>query len=134
MATVKKEIAIDAPAAEVWAAVRDFGAVHLRLAPGFVVDTRLEGDVRVVTFGNGMVVRETLIGIDDQARRLAYAIVGGRAAHYNASMQVSDDGHGGSLAVWTIDVLPHELAEPIGGMVAQGARVMQATLERRSRA
>jgi carbon monoxide dehydrogenase subunit G len=131
MATIRKEIRIDASPADVWSAVRDFGAVHSRLAPGFVVDTQVDGEVRTVTFGNGMVARESLVELDDQRRRLAYAIVGGRAAHYNASMLVNDDGRGGTLAVWTIDVLPHELGGPIGAMAAQGASVMQATLARK---
>ncbi len=39
-------------------AVRDFGAVHQRLVPGFVVDSRLDGDACVLTFANGMVARE----------------------------------------------------------------------------
>jgi len=38
MASIRKEILIDAPPEDVWAAVRDVGAVHRRLAPGFVVD------------------------------------------------------------------------------------------------
>jgi hypothetical protein len=59
----------------VWEAVRDVGAVHTRLAPGFVVDTRLEADTRVVTFANGLVARELIVDIDDDARRLVF---GGR--------------------------------------------------------
>src|SRR3954463_6702758 len=38
MASIHKDIPIDAEPAQVWAAVRDFGAVHRRLAPGFVLD------------------------------------------------------------------------------------------------
>ena len=70
MATIRKEILIDAPSDRVWGAVRDVGAVHKRLAPGVVVDTRLEGGARVVTFGNGLVVRELIVDVDDEARRL----------------------------------------------------------------
>jgi hypothetical protein len=46
MASIRKGIVIEAPAETVWAAVRDVGAVHERLAPGFVVDTRLEDGAR----------------------------------------------------------------------------------------
>ena len=36
MASILTEILLDASPAEVWDAVRDVGAVHRRLAPGFV--------------------------------------------------------------------------------------------------
>jgi hypothetical protein len=58
MATIRKEISIAARAEEVWDAVRDVGALHTRLVPGFVIDTRLEPGARIVTFANGMVARE----------------------------------------------------------------------------
>ena len=58
MASIHKDIAMDAPAHEVWDAVRDFGALHTRLVPGFVLDTKLDGDVRIVTFANGTVARD----------------------------------------------------------------------------
>src|ERR1700693_6257816 len=92
MASIHKDIPIDADPDEVWAAVRDFGAVHQRLAPGFVTDARLEGDARIVTFHNGTVVREILVDCDDERRRLVYAIVGERVKHYSASVQVAADG------------------------------------------
>jgi len=61
MASIHREILIEAHPDEVWAAVRDFGAVHRRLAPGFVIEARLDGDARIVTFHNGTVAREPLI-------------------------------------------------------------------------
>ena len=57
MASICKDIPISASAAAVWDAVRDFGAVHTRLAPGFVIDTKRDGDVRIVSFANGKVVQ-----------------------------------------------------------------------------
>src|SRR5678816_4781347 len=101
MASLRKELALAAPAEHVWAALRDFGAVHERLAPGFVTGTTMEGkDVRVVTFFNGSSARETLVGRDDTLRRLAYAIIGGRAAHYAASAEVQEGDGGGCRFVW----------------------------------
>ena len=77
-----------------WDAVRDVGAIHERLAPGFVTDTVLEdgGAARVVTFGNGMVARELIVDCDDAARRLAWSVVGGRMTHHNASLQIFAEG------------------------------------------
>ena len=129
MATIIKEILIDARPEDVWAAVRDFGEVHKRLVPGFVTDCRLDGDARIVTFANGLKAREPLVGIDDGARRLAYAAVGGRATHYNASVQVFAEGAEGTRFVWIIDLLPNELAAPVGAMAEQGIGVIKRTLE-----
>jgi uncharacterized protein YndB with AHSA1/START domain len=130
MATIRKETLIDAPAKRVWDAVRDVGAVHERLAPGFVVDTRLEAGARVVTFGNGLVARELIVDVDDGARRLAWAVVGSpRLSHHNASMQVFDDGGGRSRVVWIADLLPDEVAPEIRGLIEQGMAIMKRTLE-----
>ena len=129
MATIIQEIMIDASPDDVWAAVRDFGNVHTRLVPGFVTDCRLEGDVRTVTFFNGLVAKEPLIGIDEGARRLAYTATGGRASHYNASVQVFAEGKDRTRFVWTIDLLPNELAPAIGGMAEKGAAIIKQTLE-----
>ena len=131
MASLRKDLALAASADSVWAALRDFGAVHLRLAPGFVTASTMEGDaVRVVTFFNGTTARETLVSRDDASRRLVYAIIGGRPIHYSASAQVfADAGAGRCRFVWIVDLLPDEIAPYIDDMMTRGAAVMQATLE-----
>lgn len=133
MASIRKEILVEARPEDVWAAVRDVGALHHRLVPGFVVDTRLEGDARVVTFGNGMVLRELIVDLDDEARRLAWSARGGRLTHHHASVQVLAEGEGRSRLVWTADLLPHELAGDVRAMMEQAAAVMKPTLEGRAR-
>jgi hypothetical protein len=50
MASIRRQIVTSAPPRLVWGALRDVGALHTRLVPGFVVDTRLEPGARVVTF------------------------------------------------------------------------------------
>src|SRR6185436_1074539 len=89
MATVRKEFSIEAPAEKVWAALADFQAVHKRVAPGFVTDSKPDGeDARIVTFANGTSAREILVNSDAQQKRLAYAVVGNeRITHHNASAQ-----------------------------------------------
>ena len=109
MASIHKEILIDAPPADVWDAIRDVGAIHRRLAPGFVVDTRLDGDARVVTFGNGLVARELIVDTDDAARRLVWSVVGGPMTHHNASLQVFAEDDDRSRVVWIADLLPNDL-------------------------
>ena len=131
MASIRKEIPLETSAENMWAAVRDVGALHHRLVPGFVVDTRLEGDARIVTFGNGMVVRELIVDIDDEARRLAWSARGGRLSHHNASVQVFADGARRCRLVWIADLLPNELAGDIRAMIDQAAAVMKKTLDGR---
>jgi carbon monoxide dehydrogenase subunit G len=132
MATLRRQIALNADAATVWSALRDFDAVHTRVAPGFLtkleMDPNSNGGDRVVTFFNGMVARERLVTVDDEACRLVYAVVEGRASHYNAAVQVFPDGNGSRL-VWTIDLLPNDLAPAIGGMMDHAAGFMKKTLE-----
>jgi hypothetical protein len=130
MSSIHKDIPIDAHPDDVWDAVRDFGAVHRRLAPGFVTDARLDGEARILTFANGTVARELLIDCDDARRRLAYAIVGERVKHYSASIQVNADGEAQSRMIWIVDVLPNEIATYIDGQMEQGVIAMQKTLGR----
>jgi carbon monoxide dehydrogenase subunit G len=131
MASIRKEILIDAPPQDVWAAVRDFGALHERLVPGFVVDTRLDGDVRAVTFFNGAVARERLVAVDDQDRRLAYTVIEGPlgTTHHNASAQVIAQGAGRSVFVWVTDVLPDDVAPNVADLMERGISVIKQTLE-----
>ena len=129
MASIRKEIVLNATPEHVWAALRDVGAVHTRLAREFVTDTRLDGDSRLVTFANGEVVRERIVDIDDEARRLAYAAVDWRTSHHNASFQAVPDGKGRCRLVWITDLLPDSLAALVGGFVEQGCVAIKHTLE-----
>jgi carbon monoxide dehydrogenase subunit G len=124
MATIKKEFTVDADAAQVWDALRDFGAVHTRLAPGFVTKTELDGDTRIVTFANGSVAREDLVAMDEADRRLVYRIKSGRLEHYNASAQVFADG-ARCRFVWIADVLPDAVAPYIGSQMDLGVAAMR---------
>ena len=131
MASIRRGVTIAASPQAVWDAVRDVGNIHKRLVPGFVTDCRMEGDdARIVTFGNGMVVREVLVDRDDAACRLCWSARSDRLAHHNASMQVFPDGENGTQAVWIADVLPNEIAPAIAGMIDQGLAAMKKTLER----
>jgi hypothetical protein len=130
MASIHKDISIDASPAEVWAAVRNFGSPHKRLAPGFVLDARLDGDARIVTFANGNVARERLVDCDDARRRLVYAIANERVSHYSASVQVLAEGEARSRLIWIVDVLPNEIAPYIDAQMDQGALAVQKALAR----
>jgi carbon monoxide dehydrogenase subunit G len=129
MASIRRDIDLRADAEGVWAALSDFGAVDKRVAPGFVVESRLEGDRRIVKFANGVEATETLVSCDHASRRLVYAIVGGRLAHYNASVQVHAEGEGRSKLVWIVDFLPNEFAGYLENQVEAAVRAMKPALE-----
>ena len=125
MTSICKDISIDAPAVEVWDAVADFGALHTRLVPGFVADTKLDGEARIVTFANGTVARELLVDCDHARQRLAYAIISERVKHYNGSVEIVSDGDTRCRVKWIVDVLPHEIAPYISSQMDLGAAAMQ---------
>ena len=125
MATLRKSITLSVSPAQLWDAVRDVGAAHRRLAPGFVTNCALADGVRTVTFANGMTVREPIVSIDDAARRVAYTAEGGRAKHYAAAMQVMDGDDGSSRLSWQVDLLPDDMAPAIESMMVQGIQVIR---------
>jgi hypothetical protein len=129
MATLRKQIALDAGAANIWSAVRDFGQVHTRVAPGFLTRLEMDKGDRVLTFFNGLVARERLVTLDDEQCRLVYSAIGGQLSHHNGSVQVFPEGDGHSRLIWTIDLLPNELATTIGGMMDHALPLMKKTLE-----
>jgi hypothetical protein len=129
MASLHKEITIERSKQSVWDAIRDVGAIQKRLVPGFVVNCRLEGDWRTVTFANGMVVRELIVAVDDQTCRHAWSARGEPLTHHNASIQVFSDGPDKCRIVWIADLMPNEAAEAVGEMIDEGLATMKQTLE-----
>ena len=129
MASLRKEISTNASPEDVWAAIRDVGALHTRLVPGFVVDTKLEPGGRIVTFSNGMVVREPIVDLDDDARRLVWTAIVPSLTHYNASAQVFANADGGARVVWVADLLPNEAAGTIESLMDQGMTAMKTCLD-----
>jgi carbon monoxide dehydrogenase subunit G len=132
MASVHKHVVILASPDDVWAAIRDFGAVQ-RIAPGFIADCSIETEqdsvARIVTFANGRVARELLVDIDDERRRLVYAEPGGRFITRSASFQVFAEGESASRVVWIIDVLPNEFASLMAENMEKATAILKETLE-----
>jgi carbon monoxide dehydrogenase subunit G len=135
MASIHKEFIVDTTPEAVWDVLSDYGAVHERLAPGFVTDTQLNSDTRTVTFADGTIVCERLVDLDPENRRVAYTVVGGslHPAHHHASMQALAEDDGRTRFVWHTDVLPDALAAPIAEFVEHGSTVMRQALETAAR-
>jgi len=129
MPTITRSVDVAPAPDKVWEALRDWGHVHQRLCPGVLTDCEVEGEARIVAFANGLVAKELIVAVDDEARRLVWAVVGTQLlSHHNAGMQVLAEGEG-SRIVWTADVLPHEAAEQVAGFMDLGCAAMKTTLE-----
>ena len=129
MASIHREFTVEADPNIVWSAIQDVGAIHQRLAKGFVVDTQLEDDVRTVTFRNGVVVKERILGVDSQHRRMAYTILSDKLEHHSAAFQVFPQANGRTRIVWTADILPHEMEKYLSEMTDRAIEAMKGTLE-----
>src|SRR5262249_43241354 len=129
MASVVREFVVEASAETVWDALRDVGEVHRRVAPGFLLDCRMDGEARIVSFSNGIVAREVIVDVDDAARRLAYS-AHGTLEHHNASFEVVPDGAARARVTWRADLLPHAAGPRVAGMMDDGIAAMQRTLGR----
>ena len=66
---------------------------------------------------------------DGDSVRVNEAVVEGRPSHYSVAVQVFPEGEGRSRLVWTIDLLPDELAPTVGGMMEHALPQMKKTLE-----
>jgi hypothetical protein len=141
MASIYQEFLLDVSPRQAWDVVRDVGAVHARLFPGYLVDTRLEDGgpeeggpvaVRVVTFASGLVARERILAVDEEHRRVAWSAAGGSLAYHHASMHVLPESAAGGAErtrlVWITDVLPDAMAPAVRALVEGGAAVLRRTL------
>ena len=130
MTTITREIAIGVPPEAAWEALRDFGALAT-LAPGFIAACTLDGDIRTVTFGSGTVLREQLVAVDDDARRLVWTIIDQPFAHHNGAARIVDAPDGTTIFEWTADLLPAALAIPTAAAMERGLAAIKAALESR---
>ena len=130
MASIHEQLTVEVDSETAWAALSRVGDAHKLFAP-VLVDGKLNGDTRTVTFANGMVVQERILDVDDERRRVAYTVLDAPGMKYHhASMQVVDDGPGRCLFVWITDFLPPEAGDNIAPLIEQGARALKSNLEK----
>lgn len=128
MGSIAKDVEVGVPTDQVWDAVRDFGALHERLVPGFVVGSDLQGSDRVITFASGATARERLVDLDEQRRRLVYTVVESQLGfhHHQSSVEIRPSSSGtGCTIVWTTDFLPEDPGPLVEGLMDAGAAAMR---------
>jgi len=130
MASLFESVEINVSAANAWHALRDVGAAH-KLFAGVLVDGSIEGDIRTVTFADGMTVSERIVGIDETNMRVAYTVLGEMFGFHAASMQIVATGPASCRFLWWSDILPDEAAEMVGPLMQQGCAAAKATLKQR---
>lgn len=129
MAYFRQQIDIARPEAFVWDALRDVGALHIRLVRGFVVECEFDGQVRKLKFANGLSAAERIIDVSESDHRVSWTASSDRLEHHNASAQILPKDAGSCRVVWIVDLLPDAMAPAIATMVAAGLAAMKATLE-----
>lgn len=129
MATIQKEILTHASVDQAWDIIRDVGALHTRLVPGFVIDTQLEPGARIVTFFNGVTVREFIVTVDGDRKRLVWSAQSALLKHHNGATQVFEHGSQ-TCVVWTADLLPDDAAGTVEALMDAGAKAMKAALDK----
>lgn len=129
MASIYRDIAIARSTESAWEALRRYDAAA-QLFAGVLVDCRCTGNVREVTFANGVKITEHLVTCDDSRRRLVYTVRHEAYAHHSASMQIVPDP-AGCRFVWISDFLPEELAPKVGPLMDAGCQALKKYLERR---
>jgi hypothetical protein len=129
MAAIHHETAVEVSASEAWATLRQLGEAHVLFSP-VLTSGHLDGDRRTVTFANGMTVRERILDLDDERRRVAYtALDAPGLAYHHASMQVVAEGPGRCRFVWVTDFLPAEARDSLTPLIDQGSKALKANLE-----
>jgi Polyketide cyclase / dehydrase and lipid transport len=130
MPSIYKELAVDVPSGQAWAALRRVGEAHKLFTP-VLVDAQLDGEMRTARFANGMVVQERILDVDDERYRVAYTALNGPGMTYHhASMQVLDAGPQRCLFVWITDFLPREISDALMPLIEQGTKALKSNLER----
>lgn len=131
MASIHHQVAVEVGAPKAWAALRVVGDAHKLFAP-VLVDGRVEGDIRTVRFANGMVLRERILDIDEDRRRVAYSAMDAPAlTFHHASMQVVGAGLERCHFIWITDFLPVEARSNLMPLIEQGTNALKNNLERR---
>lgn len=128
MATIWWEAPLAVSAQRARAALRRVDLAQKLFSP-VLIDGAMDGDVRTVTFAQGMVVRERMITVDEMRKRVVYSVLGGLFEHHSASMQIVPVDQASCRFVWVSDFLPAERMEMVRPLVELGSAALTRNIE-----
>jgi uncharacterized protein YndB with AHSA1/START domain len=111
--SVRREVRIECPPADVWAYVGAPERLH-EWFPG-IESCTVEGNTRVIVTGSGIPMPEELVTIDPLQRRFQYRITAPIVKEHLSTIDVIDVGDGTTLVVYSVDADPATMALVIGG-------------------
>jgi carbon monoxide dehydrogenase subunit G len=129
MATIYRELDLDADADEAWRRMADVKAVNKLI--DFLGAVTIDGDRRSCALGEQGELNELIVTVDNDRRRLVYSIRESpfNFAHHSASWQVTPDGDRSRL-VWITDLKPDSVAPEFEKVIDQAADSIQRNLSR----
>lgn len=125
--TIRHEIRIDRPAADVWALAGDATKLH-HWFPG-IVDCTVDGSTRIITTGTGMPMPEEILVCDNTQRRFQYRLAAPIITHHRGTIDVIDLGDETCLVVYSTECDPRTMALVIGGGTAGALTELKRQME-----
>lgn len=127
MASITKTIPARGGAAKAWEKISDIGAVDKLVS--LITSCALDGDTRLCTLPDGQAIKERIISVDHDARRVVYTVTDGPLPleFHCAAVQVTEADSGAEVT-WTVDVKPDEIAGPLSDMMDGAAQSMSEAL------
>ena len=128
MATIYKETPIDVSVDKLWEALSDVGHVDRLLS--YLEDVDMDGAYRSCSMEGGGRLREFIISVDSERRRVAYSVVEEPFGfeHHSASWRAVDDG-GQTVFVWETDVMPDTVVEALEPLIDQSIDDIRTAVE-----
>ena len=128
MATITRELLIDASPDAVWERMSDVGALNQLI--DFVGDVTLDSDRRYCDLGGEGELDELIGSVDPDRKRFVYSIRKSPFGfeHHSASWQAFADDDGGTRLVWVTDFKPDAAAPALEHVIYQGAASIERAL------
>lgn len=126
-ASVRREVRIARPAAEVWTFIGD----PARLPEWFpgIRSVTVEGTTRTVVTGTGMPMPELILTNDPLQRRFQYRITAPVFREHLSTIDVLDLADGTCLAVYAADADPATMALVLAGAAGSALEHLRSLLE-----
>lgn len=127
LGSVRHELRIRRPAAEVWELVGDATRLH-EWFPG-ITSCQVEGTTRVITTGAGIPMPEEILVNDPVQRRFQYRITAPVFRHHRGTIDVIDLHDDTCLVVYSTEADPRAMALMIGGGTAGALDELRRQME-----